>query len=48
MASRLFGYNSGAPVSGATQSGNLAVSNDFKAGGAVQWWNGPNEDLGCN
>ena len=46
MASRLFGYNSGAPVSGAVQSGNLAVSNDFKAGGSVQWWNGPNEDLG--
>lgn len=46
MASRLFGYNSSAPVSGAVQSGNLAVSNDFRAGGAVQWWNGPNEDLG--
>lgn len=46
MSSRLFGYNAGATVSGASQSGNLAVSNDFKAGGSVQWWNGPNEDLG--
>ena len=46
MSSRLFGYNSGAPISGASQSGNLAISNDFKAGGSIQWWNGPNEDLG--
>jgi hypothetical protein len=46
MGSRLFGYNSGATVSGTIQSGNLAVSNDFRAGGSVQWWNGPNEDLG--
>jgi hypothetical protein len=46
MSSRLFGYNSGATVSGAIQSGDLAVSNDFNAGGSVQWWNGPNEDIG--
>jgi hypothetical protein len=46
MGSRLFGYNSGAPISGASQSGNLAVSNDFTAGGAIKWWNGPNEELG--
>jgi hypothetical protein len=46
MASRLFAYNSGATVSGTIQSGNLAISNDFRAGGSVQWWNGPNEDLG--
>ena len=46
MGSRLFGYNSGAPVSGASQSGSLAISNDSRGGGSVQWWNGPNEDLG--
>jgi hypothetical protein len=46
MSSRLFAYNAGATISGASQSGNLAVSNDFKAGGSVKWWNGPNEDLG--
>jgi len=46
MGSRLYGYNSGAPVSGASQSGNLAISNDSKGGGSVQWYNGPNEDLG--
>jgi hypothetical protein len=46
MPSRLHGYNSGAPISGASQSGNLAVSTNFNVGGSVQWWNGPNEDLG--
>lgn len=46
MGSRLFGYNSGSPISGASQSGNLAVSNDFNAGGAIKWWNGPNESSG--
>ena len=46
MGSRLYGYNSGAPVSGASQSGNLAISNDSRGGGSVQWFNGPNEDLG--
>ncbi len=46
MGSRLYGYNPGAPVSGASQSGNLAISNDSRGGGSVQWYNGPNEDLG--
>jgi hypothetical protein len=46
MGSRLYGYNSGAPVSGASQSGSLAISNDSRGGGSVQWYNGPNEDLG--
>ena len=46
MGSRLYGYNSGATVSGASQSGSLAISNDSKGGGSVQWYNGPNEDLG--
>jgi hypothetical protein len=46
MGSRLYAYNAGAAVSGASQSGNLAVSNNSLGGGSVQWWNGPNEDLG--
>jgi hypothetical protein len=46
MASRLHAYNAGSAISGASQSGNLAVSNDFSAGGSVKWWNGPDEDLG--
>ena len=46
MGSRLFGYNSGSPVSGASQSGSLAISNDSRGGGSVQWYNGPDEDLG--
>ena len=46
MGSRLYAYNSGAPVSGASQSGSLAISNDSRGGGSVQWYNGPNEDLG--
>jgi len=46
MSSRLFAYNSGAPISGASQSGSLAISNNFLAGGSVKWWNGPNEQLG--
>jgi hypothetical protein len=45
-SSRLFAYNNSTPISGASQSGNLAVSNDLKGGGSVKWWNGPNEDSG--
>lgn len=46
MGARLFAYNSGATVSGASQSGNLAVSNNSQGGGSVQWWNGPDETNG--
>jgi hypothetical protein len=46
MSSRLYAYNTGATVSGASQSGNLAISNDLKGGGAVQWWYGPDETSG--
>jgi hypothetical protein len=46
MGSRLFAYNSGGTIIGTSQSGNLAISNDSKGGGSVQWWAGPNEDLG--
>ena len=46
MGSRLFGYNSAASISGASQSGNLAVSNNLNAGGSIKWWNGPDESSG--
>lgn len=45
-SSRLFAYNNSGPISGASQSGDLAISNDSKGGGSVKWWVGPNEDLG--
>jgi hypothetical protein len=47
---RPFAYNLGAPISGTTQLGNLAigVSNEQYTlnYGGVRWWNGPDEDLG--
>lgn len=46
MPSRLFAYNAGAAISGASQSGNLAVSNNSAGGGSVTWWNGPDESPG--
>jgi hypothetical protein len=45
-SSRLFAYNNSGPISGASQSGDLAISNDSKGGGSVKWWVGPDEDLG--
>jgi hypothetical protein len=46
MGSRLYAYNSEGNITGTSQSGNLAISNDSVGRGSVQWWNGPNEDLG--
>ena len=46
MPSRLYAYNSGATISGASQSVTLAVSNSLAGGGSVTWWNGPDESLG--
>ena len=45
--SRPFAYNTGAPISGTTQVGNLAVG-EPTSGFTVnpQFWNGPDEDLG--
>ena len=47
---RPFAYNTGAPISGTTQTGDLAVgvsdepySDNY---GGVIWWNGPDEELG--
>jgi hypothetical protein len=41
---RLFAYNSGSPISGASQSGSLAISNSYISG--YNWWVGPDESLG--
>lgn len=47
---RPFAYNIGAPISGTTQLGNLAIGvsdQNYASGiGGVQWWNGPDENLG--
>ena len=45
---RPFAYNTGAPIAGTTQVGNLAIgipTAGFTATG-LEWWNGPNEELG--
>lgn len=45
---RPFAYNTGATIAGTTQVGNLAVgypTAGFLSTG-LQWWNGPDEDLG--
>ena len=46
--SRPFAYNTGAPISGTTQVGNLAVGtpNDGFIATGLEWWNGPDEELG--
>ena len=47
--SRPFAYNTGSLLSGTTQVGNLAIGTtrtDFTPTGGIQWWNGPDEDLG--
>ena len=48
--SRPFAYNPGAPISGTTQLGNLAIgvlNEQYTLNyGGVRWWNGPDEDLG--
>jgi hypothetical protein len=46
--SRPFSYNTGAPIAGTEQVGSLAVgtpTTGFTSTG-LEWWNGPNEDLG--
>lgn len=45
---RPFAYNTGSPISGTEQVGSLAVGTPtvgFSATG-LEWWNGPDEDLG--
>jgi len=46
--SRPFAYNTGSTISGTEQVGNLAIgvpTSGFTSTG-LQWWNGPDEDLG--
>jgi hypothetical protein len=46
--SRPFAYNTGAPIPGTEQVGDLAIglpTNGFGSTG-LAWWNGPDEDLG--
>jgi hypothetical protein len=46
--SRPFAYNTGGSISGTDQVGNIAIGTPnvgFESSG-VQWWNGPDEDLG--
>ena len=45
---RPFAYNTGAPIPGTEQIGNLAIgfpTNGFESTG-LQWWNGADEELG--
>jgi hypothetical protein len=48
--SKSFAYNSGSPIAGTNQVGDLAISLDqldyTTSPGGVQWWQGPDEDLG--
>jgi hypothetical protein len=46
--SRPFTYNTGAPIAGTEQVGSLAVGTptDGFATTGLEWWNGPDEDLG--
>jgi hypothetical protein len=46
--SRPFSYNAGSPIGGTDQVGDLAIgypTEGFESTG-LQWWNGPDEDLG--
>ena len=48
--SRPFAYNTGSPIPGTSQYGDIAVggtAQGYNSGvGSVRWWNGPDEDLG--
>ena len=48
--SRPFAYNTGTTISGTEQVGDIAIGVDpfdyTQQPGGVQWWNGPDEDLG--
>ena len=48
---RAFAYNTGSPISGTQQLGNLAIGNDNSIDysqdyGGVKWWEGPDESSG--
>ena len=43
---RPFSYNTGSPISGTIQVGNLAVGYPTTGFTGMEWWNGPDEELG--
>lgn len=43
---RPFSYNTGSPISGTIQVGNLAVGYPTSGFTGMEWWNGPDESLG--
>jgi hypothetical protein len=43
---RPFSYNTGSPISGTIQVGNLSVGFPTSGFTGMGWWNGPDEDLG--
>jgi hypothetical protein len=43
---RPFAYNPGSPISGTIQVGDLAVGFPTSGFTGMEWWNGPDEDLG--
>ena len=43
---RPFAYNPGSPISGTIQVGDLAVGYPTSGFTGMEWWNGPDEDLG--
>lgn len=44
--SRPFAYNTGSTLSNTAQYGNIAVLTGTTLPSGVQWWNGPDEDIG--
>jgi hypothetical protein len=43
---RPFSYNTGSPIAGTIQVGDLAVGYPTTGYTGMEWWNGPDEDLG--
>ena len=43
---RPFAYNPGSPITGTEQVGDLAVGYPTSGYTGMEWWNGPDEDLG--
>jgi len=46
--SRPFAYNTGSPISGTTQVGNLAVGYPTSGYTGMEWWTQLNQDLVYN
>jgi len=46
ISARPFAYNPGSPITGTIQVGNLAVGYPTTGYTGMEWWNGPDEELG--